>query len=178
MSQPQIGDREDRRQAKEMLAKAQSPDDIARAYLSLGCISEHERDWEAAIANYTRALEARPEESSVQYFSNNNLGYSLIQLGRYDEAEAFCDAAIALDAYRHNAHKNLGLVYQGQGRWMDAAYSLLNAAWLTPEDPRAFKHLEQLLNTYPHLLSQSADLKLGVERHRLLLATDGAATVH
>ena len=95
----------------------------------------------------------------MKYFGNNNLGYSLIQLGRFDEAEDYCLAAIEVNGHRHNAHKNLGLARAGQGRWLDAALSLTEAARLCPEDPRAWLHLQKLLAERPALLDQSAQLR-------------------
>ena len=110
------------------------------------------------------ALAAEPQDRKVRYFSNNNLGYSLVQLGRFDEAEEYCEAAIGIDKDRHNAHKNLGLVYQGQGRWLDAAFCFVCATWLAPGDQRALMHLRQLLKMRPQLTAQSGDLEKEIER--------------
>ena len=79
------------------------------------------------------------------YLLNNNLGYSLNQLGRHGEAESYCRAAIAIDAGRHNAHKNLGLSLQGQGKYLEAAQCFLQATQAAPDDLRALGHLEDLL---------------------------------
>ena len=76
---------------------------------------------------------------------NNNLGYSLNQVGRHGEAEACCRAAIAIDAGRHNAHKNLGISLEGQGKYLEAAQCFLKAAQAAPDDLRALGHLEDLL---------------------------------
>jgi tetratricopeptide (TPR) repeat protein len=146
-------------QAEQLLANPREPDDVARAHLTLGCMHEHEADWPAAIESYRKVLANEPRDPTVQYFGNNNLGYSLIQLGRFDEAEDFCTAAIEVEERRHNAHKNLGLVYQGQGRWLDAALSFLTAYELDSRDPRALHHLEQLISARPDLLHGSASLR-------------------
>lgn len=167
-----------RKQAEELLARPCRPDDAARAHLTLGCVHEHEADWEAAIASYRQVLANDPQDPVVQYFGNNNLGYSLIQLGRFDEAEDYCLAAIDVDVHRHNAHKNLGLVYQGQGRWLDAALSFLLAYELNPRDPRAWHHLEQALASRPALLRQSDSLRSGVEARRAARAAGGCVTLH
>jgi tetratricopeptide (TPR) repeat protein len=151
-----------RKQAEELLARSCQPDDAARAHLTLGCVHEHESNWEAAIASYRQVLANEPQDPTVQYFGNNNLAYSLIQLGRFDEAEDFCTAAIEVEERRHNAHKNLGLVYQGQGRWLDAALSFLTAYEFNSRDPRALHQLEQLLSARPDLLHSSASLRARV----------------
>ncbi len=172
---PYDDDQAFRKQAEQVLAHPCAPDEAARAHLTLGCVHEHESDWDAAIASYRQVLASDPQDPTLRYYGNNNLGYSLLQLGRFDEAEDHCLAAIEVDGHRHNAHKNLGLAYQGQGRWLDAALSLLTAYELNPQDPRAWHHLEQLLEARPTLLSQSESLRSGVEGMKKAIANGGCA---
>ena len=101
----------------------------------------------------------------------------LIQLGRFDEAEDYCLAAVEVEGHRHNAHKNLGLVYQGQGRWLDAALSFLTAYELNPRDPRAWHHLEQVLAARPVLLKQSESLRAGVEAMQKAIVEGGCSVM-
>lgn len=136
-----------------------SPDDRAFAHLRQGALLEGESDWTSAAESYRRCLGEVPGHPYVGYFGNNNLGYCLIQLGAFDDAEPYCAAAIEIDPRRHNAHKNLGLVYQGQGRWLDAALCFIEATQRCPEDPRAFRHLEQLVAARPELERKSAELR-------------------
>ena len=171
-------DQEYQKQAEQLLAGPCEPDDAARAHLTLGCIHEHDADWAAAIESYRQVLAAEPQDPMLQYFGNNNLGYSLIQLGRFDEAEDYCVAAIAIDADRHNAHKNLGLVSQGQGRWADAAFSFATAYRRNPLDPRAWRHLEQLLSARPNLLGEHEALRREVEALRRMFDAGGCALSH
>ena len=135
-----------------------STEEVARYWLVEGCDCEKCEDWEGAIAAYRRALAADPQYPPVRYFTYNNLGYSLIQVGRFDEAELYCETAIAINPGQYNAHKNRGLALAGQGRWLDAALSLAEAASLCPQNPRAWMHLGQLLSCKPALLDQSAEL--------------------
>ena len=166
------------KQAEELLAHPGSPDDAARAHLTLGCIHEHEADWLAAIESYRQVLANDPRDPALQYYGNNNLGYSLIQLGRFDEAEGYCVAAIDVDEHRHNAHKNLGLVHQGQGRWTDAAMCFATAYQRNPRDPRAWRHLEQLLSTRPDLLGQDEALRREVDSLRKMITAGGCVLAH
>jgi len=143
------------------MAREDSPRDlesVARAWLATGCEQEHLLDWEGAVESYNQALAADPADPRVRYFANNNLGYSLLQLGRFDEAEEYCEAAILINPEQYNAHKNLGLAREGQGRWLDAAMSLAEAVRLCPQDTRAWLHLQQLLTSMPGLLEQAPDL--------------------
>lgn len=162
--------------ADEFIANLQGADDRARDYLTLGCVSEGEKDWDSAIANYRLALAAVPTNAFLQYFSNNNLGFSLIQQGWFAEAEGYCIAAIEIDPSRHNAHKNLGLVRQGQGRLLDAAFCFVSAYRLRPGDERALSHLEQLVTANPQLLMCSDRLRQ--EFAFLSGATDGSGCRH
>lgn len=171
-------DRAYREQAEQLLAHPCSRDDAARAHLTLGCIHEHEAEWTAAVESYRQVLACEPSDRTVQYFGNNNLGYSLIQLGRFDEAEDYCAAAIAIDERRHNAHKNLGLVCQGQGRWADAAMCFAAAYRRNPLDPRAWSHLEQLLDAHPNLLSRDESLRREVDALRRMIEGGGCALAH
>lgn len=134
----------------------------ARAWLAKGCEQERNLDWDGAIASYNQALSADSVDPLIRYFANNNLGYSLLQLGRFDEAEEYCEAAIRINPERHNAHKNIGLAREGQGRWLDAALSLTEAVRLYPRDTRAWLHLQKLLTNKPGLLAQSPDLAMAV----------------
>ena len=164
--------------AKELVANPQGPDDSARVYLALGCANEHDQDWDGAIENYRRALAEAPTNPFLQYFSNNNLGFSLIQKGCFDEAEKYCEAAIEINEERHNAHKNLGLVRQGQGRWLDAALCFVSASRLNPRDPRALWHLQKHLAERPQLLRKSAELREEAGRLRNAMKSGGCAQVH
>jgi tetratricopeptide (TPR) repeat protein len=155
------------------LDEAEGPDDRARAYLSLGLLGEKREDWNAAVGSYAKALAAGSLRADFNYFGNNNLGFSLIQLGRFDEAEDYCIAAMRIDPSRHNAHKNLGLVRQAQGRWPDAAHCFVEAHRLCPIDPRAWHLLSALLQRHPALLAQSAELR---SRVAAIATSDGAAT--
>jgi tetratricopeptide (TPR) repeat protein len=150
------------------------PESSARGWLARGCEQEHVQDWEGAVASYGNALAEDPQDPVVCYFANNNLGYSLNQLGRFDEAEGYCEAAVAINPVQYNAHKNLGLAREGQGRWLDAAYSLAEAARLCPQNARAWLHLRQLLTFKPGLLAQAPDLAGDVAALETVYRASGA----
>jgi Flp pilus assembly protein TadD len=167
-----------RMSAEATLANPKQPDDVARAHLVLGALAEHRHDWHDAIAHYQQVAAQTPHDPEVCYYGHNNLGFCLIQLGRFDEAEPCCLAAIDVEPRHHNAYKNLGLVYIGQGRWLDGALALLEASQRNPADPRAWRHLEQLLAARPALLDQSADLRHGVAELKQAIDTGRVARVH
>ena len=151
-----------REQIEHMLSEADEPDEQTYAFLCLGALWEKREDWLSAIDNYTKALAAGSRRTDFLYYGNNNLGYSLIQLGRFFDAEGFCLAALEVDPARHNAHKNLGLVRQGQERWQEAAFCFIKAYSLCPNDKRAWHLLMALLRLHPYLLAQSENLRVNI----------------
>jgi tetratricopeptide (TPR) repeat protein len=126
--------------------------------LAMGQLLEKMSDYESAAATYGRGVQLGPAGQTTAFFLRNNLGYCLNHLGRHREAERWCRAAIEIDPLRYNAHKNLGLAFQGQGRYAEAARSLIQAVRLEAADPRALGHLEALVNAHPEIESEIPDL--------------------
>lgn len=145
-----------------MNAETVEPDnaDLARRYLSQGGHMEGLENWPAAADAYRLARSANSPDPWVRYFASNNLGYVLLQMERYLEAAECCREAIAINPEQYNAHKNLGLAFQGQGLWSDAAWCLLEATRLCPGNARAWQLLEHLLAARPGLLDQDGELRL------------------
>ena len=148
-----------RESAERLLQNPEKPDDIAWANLMLGCACEKETNFDVAVECYFKVVAAKPRDPRIRYFGNNNLGYSLVRLGRFDEAEGFCQAAIRINSEQYNAHKNLGLVRQGQERWLDAALCFAEACRVCPVEPRARHLLDGLIAARPDLLSRSVELR-------------------
>lgn len=136
--------------------------------LSAGCYAEQVGDFHRAIIEYRSGLEHPTEDFDTMYLLNNNLGYSLIQIGEYIEAEKYCRAAISINRHRYNAHKNLGLALQGQGKYLDAANSLQLAS-LMSKNPRAKKHLEDLLSDHPEIEASLKQFETIELKHQVIL---------
>ncbi len=136
---------------------------VAREHLVLGCEAESRCDWLDAVAEYRQVLALEPTGKRLLYFGHNNLAYSLLLLGQFDEAELHCRTAIAIDDDYHNAHKNLGLALQGLERPAEAAASFLEATIRCRADERAWLHLRKLLLKYPNLLGEHPTLAERVE---------------
>ncbi|MQX36289.1 tetratricopeptide repeat protein [Roseospira navarrensis] len=137
---------------EQRLAQATAPNERAIARLLLGSLAERCQDWPEAVTQYRHALDAAPSARDLAYFGHNNLGFSLIQMQRFDEAEPHCEAAIRLNPDRHNAFKNLGLVRQAQGRWPEAAGHFITAYEVCPSDTRAWHLLSALVSAHPEVL--------------------------
>lgn len=127
-------------------------EDLAYSKLCAGCNAEKVGNFNLAAREYQRGLGFSTEDFETAYFLNNNLGYSLIQLGEFVEAEIYCREAISIDPHKYNSHKNLGLALQGQGRFVEAALSLQLASVMS-SNPRAQKHLDELLAEHPEVES-------------------------
>ena len=122
-------------------------DESKKAFFRLkgGQVLEQCGEYAAAVAVYEKGLECKTDDTETRYFLNNNLGYSLIQIGKHDEAESYCREAISIDPVRHNAYKNLGLVLKEKGQHAESANCFLTASKIAPNDPRAARLLDDLL---------------------------------
>lgn len=143
----------------KLVREVNNPEAKAFALIKLGSFDEKQEDWINAVEAYTQAVAAGSSDPFVQYFAHNNLGFSLIQLGQFDKAEEYCVAAINIDEKRYNAHKNLGLVRQGQERWREAAFCFAEAYRLCPQNKRAWHLLSALMTAHPEILKQSEELR-------------------
>ncbi len=138
----------------KILSLVDDPREKAACLLSMGRAMEQLSDYQAAVEAYSRAFELPQEQNENWYFLNNNLGYCLNQVGRHQEAEKYCRAAIDIEPRRHNAWKNLGIALQGRGFYIEAALNLIRATNLCPTDSRALGHLEDLIAGHREILKQ------------------------
>lgn len=123
---------------------------IAYEKLATGCNAEKTGDFARAVNEYRTGLDYPTENFDTSYFLHNNLGFSLIQIREYAEAEHHCRLAIEINPHRYNAHKNLGLALLSQGQLVEAALSLQLASVMS-NDPRAGRHLDELLSEHPEI---------------------------
>ncbi len=133
---------------QKLRAYTDDPEQKADCYLKMGQVMEQAGDYVAAIEHYKNAFALESSDKKIWYFTNNNIGYCLNQLSQFLEAESYCREAIKIDPERHNAHKNLGLSLTGQGKYAEAAICFVRTVQITPQDPRAFIHLEDLINKH------------------------------
>jgi tetratricopeptide (TPR) repeat protein len=156
-----------------LMELTEDPEKRALYWLTLGQIMEEIQDFEKAIDCYKQGYRMEPTSSWVGYFLNNNLGYSMVQIGLFEEAEPYLRAAIEIDPKRHNAYKNLGLSLQGQRKYSEAVNFYLESIRTNPFDPRALKHLEALVDEHPELTTQVPHLieQFEVSREAVNLAT-------
>jgi tetratricopeptide (TPR) repeat protein len=142
----------------KMIQLSDDKEENASFFLTLGQMMEQKGDYAAAIDYYRGAFCLKPSNNEVWYLVNNNLGFCLNELGRHDEAEGYLRAAVRIDPTRANAFKNLGLCFMERGDYIRAAENFIAAVKANASDPRALRHLEEILSDHPELFKKIADL--------------------
>jgi tetratricopeptide (TPR) repeat protein len=142
---------------QQLIASTDCPESKAFFYLTLGQLMEQLQDFEKAVKFYSQALHLEPVSTQTWYFINNNLGSCLNHFGRFKEAERYCRAAMEIDPNRSNAYKNLGVSLQGRGQLAEATKYFISAVRTNSTDPRALKHLEELVAAHPTLSTEVPD---------------------
>ena len=134
--------------AKALIGSFDDPGQRADACVNVGLHMERAGRFELAVWAYSSGVALEPTAPDLWYWLNNNLGFSLNQVGRHVEAEPCCRTAIRSQPHRYNAHKNLGVSLEGQGNILAAAQAYIMAVQLQPRDLRAFQHLLLLEESY------------------------------
>ncbi|MFH0759030.1 MAG: tetratricopeptide repeat protein [Bacteroidota bacterium] len=84
---------------------------------------QYMKDVEGAVVSMNRAIEALPEYA----LTYNQLGYALMNLGKYDQAEEAFDTYIRLSPDIANPYDSKGDFYMSTGRYEDAYDSYMKA---------------------------------------------------
>ncbi len=101
----------------------------AEEWFEIGLSSDASPDtWPQAAEAYARALDLAPDWLEARI----NLGATLYQLGRMEEAEDHFRAALERDAGNSTLHFNLGCVLDEMGRFDEAVSHLKRAVDLAP----------------------------------------------
>jgi tetratricopeptide (TPR) repeat protein len=129
------------------------------------------RQYEAAVVEWTRALERNPSEAAAHY----NLGVALTGAGRAEEAMAQYSRALELSPEYPEAHTNLGAALVASGKADQAIAHFEKALQLNPENPKAENNLGvalsltgKLAEALPHLERAAADSLSGGREPTLL----------
>ena len=103
--------------------------DLAEAHIEMGLLQlAHDWDWGAADASFRRALEAAPGDANAVRAA---AGLARI-LGRFDEALALIEQAVALDPLSPHTHRQAAMIYLAARRFDDAASSFQLSLDLSP----------------------------------------------
>ena len=109
-----------------------------RVYFARGITYERRGTWEAAEADFRKALALSPDQPSVL----NYLGYSLVERREhFDEALDMIKRAVGARPYDGYIRDSLGWVYYRLGRYDDAVAEMERAVELLPLEPVLNDHL-------------------------------------
>lgn len=97
--------------------------------------------YEAAIAEWQRALELSPEDDRA----HNNAGLLLASVGRFDEAVPHFEKALKVNPAYPDAHSNLGVALAGMGKLDEAIAEFEKALEVNPGSAEAHNNLGRVL---------------------------------
>ena len=123
----------------------------ANMLIQEGSYCEKGRDFESAVDFYSACVRSPKTDIRIIYFSQNNLGFCLNFLRRFDEAERFLREAVFVCPEKYNAWKNLGVSLEWQGQYEEAVECYLKAVTISKGEPRSHLHLKRLLDRHPTL---------------------------
>ena len=118
-----------------LIQASRDTEENASLVLALGQLMEQKRDYAGAIEYYRGALCLKPSATQVWYLINNNLGYCLNEVGALRRSRAVSLSGDPDRSGRPNAHKNLGLSFQGRGDYVRAAECFVDATRVNAGDP-------------------------------------------
>ncbi len=132
-------------------------------WFQMGMISEHKRDFDAALHFYLNSFNAGSASSHFQYWQHNNVAFCYLARKEFALAETHCRKALDLDEInwikgsgrfygdsKHwNAWKNMGVVMEHTGRYLEAASFYTTGIKLSHGNRRAVLHLRRLLERHP-----------------------------
>jgi hypothetical protein len=119
--------------ASDILSSLPRPSDpvidaaAARGHLKKGRLLEKDGQHDAAIAEYVEALRLSPSMSNPGKAGAvwGELGYALMNMERYDDAEAVCKLALEVGGdgkFRSSVNYNLGVIMKKNGRAQEAIH--------------------------------------------------------
>jgi Tfp pilus assembly protein PilF len=120
------------------------------AHLQLGKFQESEENFEFALSEYQKALQACEPSSPLlggvknaakQALAHRRIGSALDRLGRFEQAENAYRTALKLSPNDPRVWNDAGYSYYLQSRWADAERALKTADSLEPNNSRILTNL-------------------------------------
>jgi len=122
-----------------------TPDQQFNVHIELGRVYESQREYNAALGEYQKALEAcdrrgfgsgTKDSGSKQGLAHRRMGGTLDRMGRFAQAEDHYRLALKASPDDAKVWNDSGYSYYLQSRWADAERNLKTAAKLAPDDVR------------------------------------------
>ena len=142
---------------RRLLADCSTPHYTTAIASDAGLVFTQLERWEEAAALFRQALAAEPTDPVICYRLNNDVGHCLARAGKHIEAEAYCRTAIRTLPKNFQAHRGLSMALMGQGRFVEAADSLLTALTLAPEKASPLRGLVALLLEHPAIITEAPE---------------------
>lgn len=127
----------------EVKLAIQAKPDLPEAYNLRGLVYAALGEDRLAEASFARALQLNPRDGATLH----NQAWFLCQRGRFADAQAQFDAALALPNYRDAARTQLarGVCLGRDGHWPEAEAALMRAYELDPANPATGLNLAEVL---------------------------------
>ena len=100
-------------------------------------VEDYTRYLKDAVNVYLRAVVIRQDD----FDANLNLSACYFQLGKYDLAEEYCNAAITVNPKSPQAHSNLGIIYDSQNLLYKAVKAYKDSLELDTNQPKILLNL-------------------------------------
>ena len=100
-------------------------------------VADYTKYLKEAVNVYLRAVIIREDD----FDANLNLSACYFQLGKYDLAEEYCNAAIAVNPKSPQAHSNLGIIYDSQNQLYKAIRAYKDSLELDTNQPKILLNL-------------------------------------
>jgi tetratricopeptide (TPR) repeat protein len=129
--------------AKTDFRRDVTPDQQYNVHLELGHVFDAQQQYEAALAEYQKSLDACAHRGFVggakgnaakQAMVHRRMGQSLDRMGRFAQAEVHYRAALKLCPDDPKVLNDAGYSYYLQSRWADAERTFKTAAKIAPND--------------------------------------------
>ncbi len=122
------------------------PADEVKIHIDLGRVYETQENFDAAIGEYSRAIEAAQRKRSrkdgpvpgrdLHSLAHRRMGNVLDRIGQFEQAEVHYREALKHSPNDPKVWNDAGYSYHLQNRWADAERSLKTAVRLDKTDPR------------------------------------------
>ena len=147
------------------IAAETNQSDAAQILLSRGDELMRRREYNDAIAQYTKAIELRPDFADAY----NNRGYAVYS--KYDGSDPLADLNRAIELRPNFAHayNTRGCIYMTRGQADLAIADFGRAIALQPDYPRAYRNRANVLMKKGHVREAFADFeRAGINPWRVL----------
>ncbi len=150
-------------------ALATKPEDKVFVYYYRGRVAYQEKLFDAAEADFRKALEIDPQNAAVE----NELGYALSERGKnLNEALAMLQKAVTFDPQNGAYLDSLGWVYFKLGQYALAEDNLRKAVARTGTDPTVLDHLGEAYEKAGKLKLAVAEWQKAVSEYATSLPAD------